>query len=336
MTDQATLLESPPASPPAAPPAPPAKPAKAATPPAGDPPAGDPPATPPAGDPPAADPAAWRAEMAAEIGGDDAKAVAKALKQLERFKTQGAVGKSWMEAATAMSDSSRVKMPGKDATAEDIAGWNKALGVPEKADGYNMKAILKAAVPEGMTADEGDKEFLKAAFENFHKLGGEAASPRAIEAMTKFYFETKENQTAQALANEQTLRVQTEKELKKEWGPEFKANMDFAKAGLTMLFGKGQIDEVLKTRLADGALLGNYKPFLQAMAQGGRALAQDPLQWAAAGIGGDAKSVDERISEIMALRNGTPAQKKQYDEASKSGGELETLHTKKSAFNKAA
>lgn len=40
----------------------------------------------------------------------------------------------------ALRDSGRVKVPGDDAKPEDIAAFHRAIGVPEKADGYEFKA----------------------------------------------------------------------------------------------------------------------------------------------------------------------------------------------------
>lgn len=40
----------------------------------------------------------------------------------------------------ALRDSGRVKVPGDDAKPEDVAAFHRAIGVPEKADGYEFKA----------------------------------------------------------------------------------------------------------------------------------------------------------------------------------------------------
>lgn len=48
----------------------------------------------------------------------------------------------------ALRESGRVKVPGEGAKPEELAAWRTAIGVPEKADGYEIKA------PEGRQLDD--------------------------------------------------------------------------------------------------------------------------------------------------------------------------------------
>jgi hypothetical protein len=274
----------------------------------------------------------WRKGIIeARAKGDDALA-AKLTKKLERFADPGAILDSWEAATAELSAQGRVKIPGKDATDEDRATFNKALGVPATADKYDMKGILKAAVPEGMTADDNDKTFLTAAIAQLHEAGGVSASPAAVEAMARVYFDAKETALAQTLANEQTAKIEAEKTLKAEWGADYRANLQFANAGISAYGTPEMVEEILNWRAADGSLLGSNPAFMKLMASAGRHAAQDPLLLVASQIGGSPQSLQERKSAIMAMAYGTPDQQKQYDILAAPGGELEALVTKLAAL----
>ena len=57
---------------------------------------------------------------------------------------------------------SQTRVPGKDASEKDVAAYHKAIGVPEKADGYEF------TVPEGHDPTDADKAFQAWAGETFH------------------------------------------------------------------------------------------------------------------------------------------------------------------------
>jgi len=281
------------------------------------------PAAPKAEATPAAEPTSdfdWRKAIA---GDDD-----KALKGLEPdLKT---LHKAFEDNQKALRDSGRIKLPGKDASDDDRKAFAKVLGVPEKADGY--KIDLKEILPAGMTLDDSDKANLKTITELFHAEGGMAASPETVKSVHKAYVALKEAEVANQLATEEMTRVATEKELKQSWGTEYKLNMDFANAAVGALFGSDQVEDILNWRGEDGALLGDNKAFMRAMATAGRALAVDPVFSATMTMAGDPKSVDDRIKEIQAYRHGSSEQKREYDKLSSAGGELEQLYAKRQAL----
>jgi hypothetical protein len=65
-----------------------------------------------------------------------------------------------------------IRLPGQDAKPEDIQAFNKAVGVPDNADGYEF---TRPKLPEGMTYDEA---YEKAAKGFFHQIG----MPKALAA----------------------------------------------------------------------------------------------------------------------------------------------------------
>ncbi len=73
----------------------------------------------------------------------------------------------------------RVKVPGKDATQEDIAAFKKAMGVPDTVDGYKVERPKD--LPKGMQYDEQlEKTFLDTA----HTLG---LTPAQVAGIFEMY-----------------------------------------------------------------------------------------------------------------------------------------------------
>lgn len=264
----------------------------------------------------------WRKSIAdARAKGDEA-AAAKILKKLERFNDPGALFESFEETQAALRDSGRIKLPGKDATPEDVAAFNKSLGIPEKADDYKIK------LPDGIALDDGDKAQLKAITEYLHKQGGMAGSPETVQHAANLFMELREQAQAQLIAEAATFARNSEAELRKEWGAaDFAKNIALTGPGVVALVGRDGAEELRTLRLANGALLGDHPLYVKLGASAGRLSQQDPVFWAANQMQGDGKSLEGRKSEIMKLRTSSvPGDREKYAEASKPGGELAIIN----------
>ena len=292
MADETVVLDAPAAATPSAAPAKGDAPVPAAS--GTDPipaPAGSEPA-PAAGAEPSADD--WRKAMA----GEDADA----LKELGRYNSQADVAKALVEAKKTIrkGDEGKIKLPGADATPEELAAFHKTIGVPEKPDGYK----ITAAPPEGMEVSEADKAFLSGVTEKLHAKGGWLATPEGVNAAHTFYYEMMQEQAAQMAAAAVTTAQTTDKELKTEWGSEHKINMTYANSALTAFVPSGKADDLLNLELAGGGKLGANKTFIQMMASAGRATTEDAAFLATlnGGEGMSADAVDDEIKAIQALR----------------------------------
>ena len=80
----------------------------------------------------------WFMNLSGESADDDNPSNRDYVKG-KNFKTLDDVVKSYREAERAVRDGGRVKVPGEGATAEDVAAYRKAIGVPDKVDGYEIK-----------------------------------------------------------------------------------------------------------------------------------------------------------------------------------------------------
>ncbi|MCK1367630.1 hypothetical protein [Bradyrhizobium sp. 62] len=186
-----------PAAPPAGdPPAAAAPPPAAAAPPAA--PAGDPPVASPAGDPPAA--SDWRSGITDP--------------EHKEFATRLATPADAVKVALDLrkANSAMIKVPGKDASAEDRAKFNKAIGVPETAEGYKFE--LGREPTEADKAIQGN--LAKIAFDN----GIPATAMTALsKAVTELATAAKAEENRVALAG----REAADAALRKELGADYNA-----------------------------------------------------------------------------------------------------------------
>lgn len=266
----------------------------------------------------------WRKEIAGE---DE-----KVYKELERTPDLKTLHKRMQDAQTALRDSGRIKLPGKDATDDERKAFTKSIGVPDKPTGYGIK--VEELLPKGMTLDDSDMKSLAKITESLHSKGGFAAHPEVVRAAHEIVIALKEETLAEALATENLTRAKTETALKQEWGGNYGVNMDFSKAGVSALFGGDDVvQDTLDLRMADGSLLGDYQPFMKAMMNAGRALGQDPLFMATSQYAGTAESLEARATEIRKWRYGTSDEKDRYAKATAPGGEYDLLTRKMEALS---
>lgn len=270
-------------------------------------------------DTPAADVNDWRKQVA----GDDEKR----MKALERYPDLASYDKAFRDTQTALRDSGRVKVPGKDATPEEIAEFGKTLGVPDSPDKYE----ITVQPPEGLEVGEADQAVLKGAIAKLHAKGGFSATPEVANLAHEVYYEMMEEQASQMAAAAELKKQATQKNLKTDWGSEFKINMAYASNAITSYFNADSAEDVLQIPLADGSRLGDNEQFVRAMANAGRATSEDPafLQTLTGGdMSGDA--LDAEIAKVKAWRtSGDKADQKRYQEASQPGGKLQQLLARK-------
>lgn len=296
-------------APPAAPPAtPPAVPPAATPPPAtqtlagGQTPSGEPPATPPAAPP--AEPAKiwpddWRQKMAEHAGAGDAKAVARELKRLERLNDPTAVYGMYREMEGKFSQGGLVKIPGKDASEEDIKAFQKAIGVPESPKEY----VENLKLPDGLTLGEQDKQIATDFAQAMHKAG----APQSImDQAYSWYLKNEEARAAEIDRQDDENKAQSLRQLKEEWGPAFQRNTNaisslfaYAPGGADMQNDGALFNRLLGGRMADGRIIGDdpdMVKFLVAIAK-----EVNPVATVVESADGSGKSIDDEIADIEKL-----------------------------------
>lgn len=200
----------------------------------------------------------------------------------------------------------RVKIPGEKASEEEVKAFQKAWGIPEAHDKYDLTAAGEMSEIDREIWDEVLPKFHKGHFSQGQldlaaeavKIAGDIGTRRMEEY-------------AKAVDNE------TNEKLLLEYGSSkaVKANVELANRWLGETLGK-HMDadarrEFLNLKLEDGTRIGSHLSFVKAAIEAGR-------QWAPEGLpeigeGGKEVDIDARIREIMKISHSSkPADKKEY------------------------
>ena len=193
-----------------------------------------------------------------------------------RFTTVEDLAKSGLQFRQKLSDSFQV--PGEDATDEEKANFRaKALGVPEKPEGYEVKqpdVLPKALAP----AEDGSTPILDAFKAKAHELG---APPNVVQGLYDFFVtdivKAGEDITAQ---QDQAFLEQGTQALRKEWGADYDSNvklagMAFVAWGENAGVPQHEMAFLLENARLDGQPLGSHPSFLKVGATLGKRM-QEP------------------------------------------------------------
>ena len=241
-------------------------------------------------------PADWRETTAAAVAGDDGKARAKAMKQLERYADPARLYAKARELEARLSQSGSVRLPGGNATADEIAAFHRAIGVPEKPADY----LDRLELDNGAVLGAADRPLAESFAAALHPAG---ATPAVMNAALNWYFRNEEAGAAELDAADESFRVESERALKEEFGPALARHT----AGIAALFaqapGGSDIDDpgslfarLMGGRLADGKIVGNDPDMVRFLV----GLARDLYPAATVTEPGNpaGQSIDAEIAEI--------------------------------------
>lgn len=191
--------------------------------------------------------------------------------------------------------SGRIKVPGKDATPEDRAAFNKAIGADPAPENY------KAALPEGYELGEVQTALLGAMQK---AAAAEGVPVPAFAEFTKTYFEMEA--AVQAKVAEEVAQFQRDSTaaIKKEFGPNFETHMRVAENFVNQKLGVPEFIDLLNDQVQWKGVtiqLRDHPAIVKTLAQIGLRTAED-------GVIGHT-TPDERTSieaEIAKLRSEHP------------------------------
>ncbi|WP_323994709.1 hypothetical protein [Aeromonas hydrophila] len=265
-------------------------------PPASDPPASNqPPAdqtpTPPAAQdilsktddtPPAAPqkfPDNWRDELA----GEDAKF----RKQLERYASPTALAKAYRElqAKVSSGELKNNKLPEKP-TDEELAAWRKENNVPAEAKDYIND------LPSGLVIGEADKERVNSFLEAMH---GRNVPKDIVQAAIEWNQSKIEEELQQRYEQNANLQDRTEEDLRAEWGPEYKRNINMIN-GLIATLPEDARDVLAGATAMDGTALFNNANVVRWMVDLARKV--NPVGTVVPGASSP-KAIDDELSQIQ-------------------------------------
>jgi hypothetical protein len=133
--------------------------------------------------------------------------------------------------------------PGENASPEERAAYLKALGVPDKPEGYEF------SVPEGVPNDKAEAEFLR-------KLAHESGLPKeAGERFASAYFERMKSNLGAIRQQIETRRTEAVNALKGEWKDAYDAKLDAAKLAVRKIGGDDLVAWMNKTGMGDDPVM---------------------------------------------------------------------------------
>ena len=211
----------------------------------------------------------------------------KEEKSLENINSMEDLLKGYVHAQKLVG-SNKIPVPNKHATEED---WNdvfKRLGAPDSPEGYQYN----------LKDQEMDTGQLQQFNQTAHRLG---LLPKQAEGLVKFYNELNGNIAANQEDQAAQAQLNTETELKKEYGPQFAKRLDQAKKLAVSTLGQEFLEN---TYLKDGSRLGDNLSVIKAFSSLADKLSEDEI------IKGDgtgymtAKEIEKEIDELT--QEGSP------------------------------
>ena len=212
----------------------------------------------------------------------------KMMKRLARYASPRAAMDAMVNAQNKISAGGMTKIPGKDATPEEIAQYRKDIGVPDDVKGYDL------TLGDGMVIGDEDKEMINGFLETAH--AGNYSQQQVTDGLNWYY----KNQEAALEARHEadtTHRAAAEEELRQEWGPEYQANRNLMANYLSTDFDEGISELIIGARLADGTPLANHPDILRGFVA--KARAANPMGALVPGSG--TKQHAQAVVEIEAL-----------------------------------
>ena len=184
----------------------------------------------------------------------------KEEKSLDNFNNMEDFVKSYLHAQKLVG-ADKIPVPNKHSTDEDWHEVFKRLGAPETPEDY--KYNLKDVELDQNQVQEFNKEA--------HKLG---LLPRQAESLIKFYNEMNSNNAASQEEAAAEAQLQTETELKAEFGPQFNKRLDQAKKLAVNSLGSEFLEN---TYLKDGSRLGDNIKVIKAFSELAEKLSEDEI-----------------------------------------------------------
>jgi hypothetical protein len=176
---------------------------------------------------------------------------------LTHFGTVSDLVGSYLE-LTQKADGS-IKIPGDDASKDEVKAYREAMGIPEKAEDYQIQ------VPEGGI---GDQEYLDSMKRQAHELGlsqtqAQAFYEKQSQSFTSYIEQAKKEQ-------QQAVEKVTE-EMKRELGDNYKPRMQAAQRVVKSVMGE-EFSQYL-----DESGLGNDARMIRAMIKLSDVISEDAL-----------------------------------------------------------
>lgn len=191
---------------------------------------------------------------------------------------------------------SQVRVPGKDATDEDRAKYLKAIGVPDKPDGYEFPALTKEELTDQV------KESREGWAKTFHEHG---VSKDQASALVKAFMTEQDALLQSAIEADKQHVQQAEDALRKEWqGKNYDVNGTLAKRAFETVASRAglSVDELNQIRTSADRLIMDDPRMARMWAIVGKEMQEGTLGGAVGedereGIEGEIQDLQKKIDE---------------------------------------
>jgi hypothetical protein len=207
---------------------------------------------------------------------------------IEKFTEIDALAKSYIN-ATKMIGQDKLVIPNNNSTDDQ---WNEVyskLGRPESADKYELDAKSETVPME--------ESAIKSFAEQSHKLG---LNNKQAQGILEFYKNNMEGTAQQSKIDTETAQVQSEQQLRQEWGRDFEGKVKQAGA-----LAKANIDpDVLDMQLQNGIRLGDHPEIIKGFAKIASMMSEDKILGTESENVNTTKDLESEIAAIMNNRDG--------------------------------
>lgn len=273
----------------------------------------------------------WRQKVAEHYGAGNPKAVEKELRRLESINDPAGLFAHMRGMENTWATKNFVKLPSKDAKPEEIAEFNKAIGVPESPDDY----LKDLKFDDGLVLGDEDKpmaeDFAKSVA---HETG---MTPAQMQKAVGWYLRQQQEQIYALDEQDEQFQTEARQALQEELGPTYKRLINNVSSVFQRAAGGTDINNsdsvyarLLGGRTADGKIIGNDPDVVRWLV----GLAQDINPAASVIEDGDlsAQSVDDKIADFERRMAGKtkdgehdPAVRKAYFKDEKAQAEYRRL-----------
>ena len=167
---------------------------------------------------------------------------------------------------------SQVRVPGRDATPEQIAAYQKAVGVPDKPELYEFPDL-----PEGLELTDQVKESRTQWGKRFHTLG---VSKETAKELSKLVNEDVVRELTAQKEADKAFATKQEEALRNEWkGDEYERNKTLANRAFSDLANRTglKLDDLTRIETKDGRFLMDRAEIVKMFAVIGREMSEGSL-----------------------------------------------------------
>lgn len=206
---------------------------------------------------------------------------------IEKFTEIDALAKSYIN-ATRMIGQDKIPVPTNNSTEDQ---WNEVynkLGRPTSPDKYALD--IKSEIVNL------DKNAIKSFAEQSHKLG---LNNKQAKGILEFYKNNMEGTAQQSRIDTETAQVQSEQQLRAEWGRDFEAKVRQAGA-----VAKANINpEILDMTLSNGIRLGDHPEIIKGFSKIASMMSEDKILSTESENTNTTNDIESEIAAISNDRN---------------------------------